>query len=81
MRCNICDKLLPEPSFNSAHQDWDPCDECQNVVQDTLAGYKDRPAVGDDELGTEEDTSRSIDLDHDIIEYSLGDSYNSDDFA
>lgn len=54
MRCHICDKQLAEVSFNSEHQDIDPCPTCLDVVQDVLDGYKDKPAAAEDDLPDEE---------------------------
>lgn len=54
MRCNICDRLLNEPRFNRELGSYEPCETCMEVIQDTLAGFKDRVAVDDDELGVED---------------------------
>lgn len=51
MRCHICDVVLAEPTWNSEHEDWDPCETCKAVIQDTLDGFNDRPAAAEDELG------------------------------
>lgn len=34
MRCNICNATLsaPEVQWNSDHEDWDPCNKCQEVI-------------------------------------------------
>lgn len=48
MRCYICDRIIDEPEFNSDHQDIEPCDACKAVIEDTLAGFGDLPAVPDD---------------------------------
>ncbi len=50
MRCYICDKALSEPNFNTDHDDYEPCDECQAVILDTLKGYEDQAAAGEDEF-------------------------------
>ena len=49
MRCYICNRVIDEPSYNQDHQDYDPCDPCKAVIEDTLAGYGDQPSVPDDE--------------------------------
>lgn len=51
MRCNICDRPLNEPRYNSDLKAYEPCEPCMIVIHDTLAGFTDRPAVQDDELG------------------------------
>lgn len=51
MRCFICNGVLTEVNFNRDHEDIDPCPECIAVIQDTIAGYHDRPSVDEDELG------------------------------
>lgn len=51
MRCHICDKALSEPNFNAELNAYEPCPECLAVIQDTIAGFHDRPAVQEDELG------------------------------
>jgi hypothetical protein len=51
MRCHICDRPLSEPRYNRDHKDYNPCDTCLTVVQDTLEGFIDKPAADEDELG------------------------------
>jgi hypothetical protein len=51
MRCHICDRVLSEPRYNRDYKDYDPCDTCLTVVQDTLEGFTDKPAADEDELG------------------------------
>lgn len=53
MRCDICDKVLSEPNYNSDIEGYEPCDTCLGVIKDTLEGYIDRPSVAEDELGNE----------------------------
>lgn len=54
MKCNICDRDLPEPKFNAEVKGkFDPCDTCMEVVQDTLDSWNDKPAAAEDELGQE----------------------------
>lgn len=43
--------LLSEPSYNTDIAAYEPCDTCMEVILDTLAGYRDRPSVQEDELG------------------------------
>lgn len=49
MRCFICDRVLEEPRFNMDHDDYEPCETCMAVINDTLDGYKDN-AIQDEEL-------------------------------
>lgn len=57
MHCNICDAALPEPKFNPGVKgNFDPCDKCMAIVEDTLASYEDaprldKPAADEVELG------------------------------
>lgn len=51
MRCHICDRLLGEPHYNSEHKDWDPCDTCQEVINDTVGSFKDTPSADEEDLG------------------------------
>lgn len=51
MKCNICDAQLPEPKFNEDIGNFDPCDYCMEVIEDTLASYTDKPAADEDDLG------------------------------
>jgi hypothetical protein len=55
MKCNICDNPLSEPKFNEDIGNYDPCDTCMTVIEDTLASYDDtyleRPAAAEEELG------------------------------
>ena len=52
MKCNVCDAPLSEPKFNpEVRGSFDPCDTCMQVVEDTLAGFVDRPSASEDELG------------------------------
>jgi hypothetical protein len=53
VRCFICNRVLSEPRFNADHQDFDPCEACMEVVNDTLAGYTDRPSLPEDEYADE----------------------------
>lgn len=50
MRCHICNRVLSEPHFNQDHGDYDPCDQCLAVIQDTLDGYRDKPAASEDDF-------------------------------
>jgi hypothetical protein len=51
MHCNICDATLSDPKFNPDLGNFDPCDTCMAVVEDTLASYIDKPAADEDALG------------------------------
>ena len=51
MKCNICDAALNEPKFNEALGNYDPCDFCMEVSEETLAGFIDQPSAAEDELG------------------------------
>jgi hypothetical protein len=55
MKCHICDNSLPEPKFNEDIGNYDPCDTCMRVIEETLAGYDDqhidRPTAAEEELG------------------------------
>jgi hypothetical protein len=51
MRCHICDRPLNEPKFNPEVGNYDPCDTCIEVIEDTLASYTDKPAATEDDLG------------------------------
>lgn len=51
MRCYICDASLADPKIHPDIGKVEPCDFCMEIVEDTLAGYKDRPSVDEDELG------------------------------
>jgi hypothetical protein len=54
MRCHICDRVLEEPRFNMDHNDYEPCETCLAVINDTLDGYKDN-AIQEEELEFEGD--------------------------
>ena len=53
MRCYICDSAIAEPKLNPelGVGKVDPCDHCMLIVEETLAGFTDRPSVAEDELG------------------------------
>jgi hypothetical protein len=51
MRCYICDRALNEPVFNREHNTWEPCKECLEAIEDTLAAFTDRPSAAEDEFG------------------------------
>ena len=53
MRCYICDKALNEPSYNSDHQDYDPCDECNTIINELVDGYKDQTTADEDDFNEE----------------------------
>jgi hypothetical protein len=53
MRCKICDRALEEPRWNGDHEEYEPCDSCLRVIQDTIDGYKDVPAPAEDDLQTD----------------------------
>jgi hypothetical protein len=59
MRCYICDRVLREPNFNRDHIDWEPCEPCLEVIQDTLAAWVDKPSAAEGELLSEEDVIKS----------------------
>jgi hypothetical protein len=48
MRCHICDRPLDEPKYVEEVGNFDPCDTCMKVVEDTLAGYETLPDAEDD---------------------------------
>lgn len=50
MRCHICDRVLDAPSFNSDHEEYDPCEPCLLVIQDTLDSFEDKPYAEEDAL-------------------------------
>jgi len=54
MRCHICDAALSEVHYNSDHEDFEPCVPCLTVVEDTLAGFTDKPSAEEGELGGED---------------------------
>lgn len=55
MKCNICDAALAEPKFNEDIGNYDPCDTCMEVIEETLAGYEDKhldtPSAAEEDLG------------------------------
>lgn len=51
MKCHICDAGLNEPKFNPDIGNFEPCDTCMAVIEDTLASYLDLPAASEDEFG------------------------------
>lgn len=51
MRCNICDVVLSEPTFNRDLNRWEPCDTCLDVIRDTVGAFIDRPFMDEDEAG------------------------------
>lgn len=53
MKCNICDRALNEPKFNPEIRNYDPCDTCMTVIEDTLAGFIDGPAAEEDAFGAD----------------------------
>lgn len=62
MRCHICDSALAEVHYNADFKDYEPCPHCLLIIQDTIAGFTDRPAVEDDELGCDEPLAAYRDL-------------------
>lgn len=48
MRCHICDRLLNEPKYNPDIGEFEPCDTCMAVVEETLAGFTDAPSAQED---------------------------------
>jgi hypothetical protein len=50
MRCYICDRVLNEPKFNPDIAAIDPCDTCMAIIEDTLAGFTDKPAAAEGEI-------------------------------
>jgi hypothetical protein len=48
MRCHICDRPLDEPKFVEEVGNYDPCDTCMTVIEDTLAGYENLPDAEED---------------------------------
>lgn len=52
MKCNICDASLNEPKYVPGLKgNFDPCDKCMAIIEDTLAGFLDTPAAAEDDLG------------------------------
>ena len=51
MRCYICDVALETPNFNADHGDYEPCERCLLVIQDTIGTFIDKPSAGEDDLG------------------------------
>jgi hypothetical protein len=51
MRCFICDVAIAEPSFNSDHDDYEPCSYCQEIIKDAIGA--DKASADEDELGDE----------------------------
>lgn len=54
MRCFICDRVIDEPNFNADHNDYEPCETCQRVIEETVGQFEARPSVDEDELGAED---------------------------
>jgi hypothetical protein len=51
MRCDICDSLLANPTFNRQLDTWEPCETCTAVIVDCLNDLKDNAVfVEDDEV-------------------------------
>lgn len=48
MRCHICNRVLETPKFNNDHQEYDPCDVCLEVIEDTVAGFTDKASADED---------------------------------
>ena len=51
MRCYICDTALATPNFNKDHGDYEPCERCLIVIQDTIGAFIDKPSADEDDLG------------------------------
>lgn len=51
MKCHICDATMADPKYSPEHNDYAPCDTCMEVIEATLAGFTDKPAAAEDELG------------------------------
>lgn len=51
MRCHICNSVLASPNPNADHGDFEPCETCMAVIMDTIAGFTDKPAADEDDLG------------------------------
>lgn len=66
MRCHICDRLISQPEYNRDHAQWDPCKECLEVVEDTLAAFRDRPSMAEDEPGFAHDGQPFLPLNDDF---------------
>lgn len=54
MRCHICNKVLETPNFNADHDDYEPCDACLLVINDTIAGFTDKAAADEDAFGEDD---------------------------
>ena len=39
MRCHICDKFIPVPTFNYTTGEYDPCPSCVSLIEETVADY------------------------------------------
>lgn len=59
MRCFICNRVLSEPNYNKDHEAYDPCDTCMVIIHDTIAGYRDKTSVDEDEFGVDYETDRA----------------------
>lgn len=39
MRCHICDKFIPAPTFNHDIGTYDPCSSCMDKISEAVAQY------------------------------------------
>lgn len=37
--------------YNKEIETWEPCHACTEVINDTIAGYRDRPSADEDDFG------------------------------
>lgn len=51
MRCYICDVVIEKPNFNADHNDYEPCDYCQQIVNETVGNFTEKPYADDDDFG------------------------------
>lgn len=53
MRCHICDRVIDDPKYNPDLGEIDPCDICMEVIEDTLAGFTEKPSASEGDLGVD----------------------------
>ncbi len=53
MRCHICDSLLSSPTWNSLHEDYDPCPTCLEMIMHV---FEDPPEQFELDLDAEEES-------------------------
>lgn len=50
MKCYICDREIPNPSYDHDHEDWAPCHVCQAEINELVSSYGDVPFTGTPEV-------------------------------